>query len=309
MGSRVMSVSLLLTGDFIRARPFHDEAIALYDPAKHRQLATRFGQDGGVSILGFRSWTLWLLGYPEAAFADVEQAVRYGREIGQAASLMFALYVGSVPLSQCGNYTEANALSSELVSLADEKTSLFWKAVGMCLLGTVATMTGEAANAVQMLTSGLSAYRSTGATLHIPYYLACLANSYAELGELDNAWSCIGEATAVIDTTDQRWCEAEVNRIAGEVALKAPEPDTAKAETYFERALGVARQQQAKSWELRAAMSLTRLWRDKGKPQQARELLAPVYGWFTEGFDTRDLKDARRCWRSSRHEHVPVCVR
>ena len=96
-----------------------------------------------------------------------------------------------------------------------------------------------------------------------------------------------------VETTKETWCEAEVNRIAGEIALKSPEPDAAKAEAYFERALAVARQQQAKSWELRAAMSMARLWRDQGKREEARELLAPVYGWFTEGFDTLDLKEAK----------------
>jgi predicted ATPase len=98
---------------------------------------------------------------------------------------------------------------------------------------------------------------------------------------------------AAVETTGERWWEAEVNRLAGEIALKSPSPDAAKAQTYFERALAVARQQQAKSWELRAAMSLARLWRDQGKVREARELLAPVYGWFTEGFDTRDLKEAK----------------
>jgi predicted ATPase len=96
-----------------------------------------------------------------------------------------------------------------------------------------------------------------------------------------------------METNEEKWFEAEVNRVAGEVALKLPEPHTAKAERYFERALAVARQQQAKSWELRAAMSMARLWRDQGKRQQARELLTPVYGWFTEGFDTLDLKEAK----------------
>ena len=97
----------------------------------------------------------------------------------------------------------------------------------------------------------------------------------------------------LMQASKERWCEAEVNRTAGEIALQSREPDAEKAEGYFARALAVARQQQAKSWELRAAMSLARLWRDQGKPQQARELLAPVYGWFTEGFDTRDLKEAK----------------
>ena len=114
-----------------------------------------------------------------------------------------------------------------------------------------------------------------------------------ELGQFDDAWRSIGEALTAVEATKERWWEAEIKRIGGEVALKSPEPDTAKAEAYFEHALAVARQQQAKSWELRAAMSMARLWRDQGKRDEARELLAPVYGWFTEGFDTLDLKEAK----------------
>ena len=144
-----------------------------------------------------------------------------------------------------------------------------------------------------MLTSGLTALRSMGALLHLPWYILSLARAYRELGLFDSAWRCISEAITTVDTTKERWLEAEVYRTGGEIGLKSPEHDNAKAETYFERALTIARQQQAKSWELRASMSLARLWRDQGKVQQARELLAPVYGWFTEGFDTRDLKEAK----------------
>jgi predicted ATPase len=125
------------------------------------------------------------------------------------------------------------------------------------------------------------------------FIVPTVAHAYASLGEFDQAWDCIGEATARIDNTKERWCEAEVNRIAGEVALKSPSADAWKAEAYFDRALSVSREQQAKSWELRAAMSMARLWRDQGKRQQAHDLLAPVYGWFTEGFDTLDLKEAK----------------
>ena len=117
--------------------------------------------------------------------------------------------------------------------------------------------------------------------------------AYAELGQLDDAWRCIDEAIDKVERSKEKWCEAEVHRIAGEIALKSLTPETEKTEKYFDRALAVVRQQLAKSWELRAAMSLARLWRDQGKVQQARELLAPVYGWFTEGFDTRDLKEAK----------------
>jgi predicted ATPase len=120
-----------------------------------------------------------------------------------------------------------------------------------------------------------------------------VARTFAELGEYSEAWRCIGEALTAVETTKEKWCEAEIHRIAGEIALMSPERDEAKAEAYFERALSVARQQQAKSWELRAAMSMARLWRDQGKRIEALNLLVPVYGWFTEGFDTLDLKQAK----------------
>jgi len=120
-----------------------------------------------------------------------------------------------------------------------------------------------------------------------------LSKTYAELGQFDDAWRCIGEAMTAVEATKERWWEADVHRTAGEIALMSPQPDAARAEAHFERALAVARQQQAKSWELRAAMSMARIWRDRGKRAEARELLAPVYSWFTEGFETLDLKEAK----------------
>jgi predicted ATPase len=125
------------------------------------------------------------------------------------------------------------------------------------------------------------------------WFLSYLTRAYVELGQFNDAWRHIGEMMTAVQTTKDSWWEPDLHRIVGEVALKSPEPDAAKAEAYFERALAVARQQQAKSWELRAAMSMARLWRDQGKRQQAHDLLAPVYSWFTEGFDTLDLKEAR----------------
>jgi predicted ATPase len=135
--------------------------------------------------------------------------------------------------------------------------------------------------------------RSAGGTVWTTSLLSYLALAYADLGKFDDAWRCIGEVTTAVDASNERRFEAEVHRTAGEIALKSPERDAVKAKAYFERALAVARQQRAKSWELRAAVSMARLWRDQGKPQQARELLAPVYSWFTEGFDTLDLKEAK----------------
>jgi len=193
-----------------------------------------------------------------------------------------------------GAYAEALPLLDELAALADEKdATLFWKATEIAIRGTLFALTGKASDAVQTVTSGIASLRSTGATLNEPIHLWHLAIAYAELGRIDDAQRCIDDTMENVERSKERWCEAEVHRIAGEIALKSSTPDTEKAEKYFDRALAVARQQHAKSWELRAAMSMARLWRDQGKVQQARELLASVYDWFTEGFDTLDLKDAR----------------
>jgi predicted ATPase len=293
MGHRLMAISLLWTGDITQGRTHFDRALALYNPVEHASLAARFGQDAKVSILLYRALALLLLGYPDTALGDVDRAMEYAREIGQAATLMYALYHAWLVNLQCGNYEAVNAHADELFILANEKSALFWKTCAMLARGGAFTLKGSAAEAVETMSSGIAAWRTTGSTMWLPLYMSHLATSYAGLGQFAEAWRCIGEAIGAITTTRERWFEAEANRVAGEIALKLPEEDAVKAEAYFGRALAVARQQQAKFWELRAAMSMARLWRDQGKPQQACELLAPVYGWFTEGFDTRDLKEAK----------------
>jgi predicted ATPase len=293
IGHRLMGVSLLCTGDMAQGRAHFDRAFALYDPAAHRSLATRFGQDAGVSILSYRGLALFLLGHPEAALVDAERALKGAREIGQAPTLMFALAHAWLVYLQCRKHAEATAQVDELAALADEKAALFWKAGAMMARGYAFALIGRASDAVQMLTSGITAWRSTGSTMWLPLRLSQLASAHADLGQFDDAWHCIGEAMTAVETTKETWFEAELHRVGGEIALMSPGSNTVRAERCFERALGIARQQQAKSYELRAAMSLARLWGDQGKVEQARELLAPVYGWFTEGFDTLDLKEAK----------------
>ena len=293
MAHRLMGLSLLHTGDIVDGRGHLDRAITLYDPAEHRPLATRFGQDVGAATLCWKSLAFWLLGYPEAALADTEHALMVAREIGHSATLMYVLNFSAWTHIHCGNYATTNALVDEFSALKDQTGSVFWGAWGMMQRGCLLALTGKASDAVQTITCGVTAMRSTGTTMWMPFWLSYLARANAEIGQPDDARRCIGEAMAAVETAKERWCEAEVNRIAGEIALLSPEPDVAKAEAYFERALAVAREQQAKSWELRAAMSMARLWRDQGNRDEARDLLAPVYGWFTEGFDTLDLKEAK----------------
>jgi predicted ATPase len=234
-----------------------------------------------------------MLGYPRAALADASRAVRDARELGQAATLMYALVHASLTHIHCGDYPAANAEANELVALADEKGALFWRALGVSVQGCILALTGKAADAAQMITSGITALRLTGSTLWMPSHLSYLATAHAALGQFQDAWWCIGEAIKAAEITKERWQEADIHRVAGEIELLSAEPNTAKAEECFQHALAVARAQQAKSWELRAAMSIARLWRDQGKRQESRNHLAAIHGWFTEGFDTLDLKQAK----------------
>jgi predicted ATPase len=293
LGHNFSGGALMVAGDITEARAHLDQAIAHYDPAKHRPLMIRWGENALVNGCYFRSKSIWLLGYPKAARVDCDRALKEAGEIDHAASLLWALGGAFFIDIFCGDYAIANTRIDECIALADEKGAKQWKASGMLARAWLFAVTGKTSDAVQMLTSGIAAWRSTGSTVFMPWFLSLLARAYAGLSQFDDAWRCIYEAMTAVETTKEKWCEAEVHRVAGEIALMSQEPDTAKAEAYFDRALAVARQQQAKSWELRAAMCTARLWRDQGKRDQARELFAPVYDWFTEGFDTRDLIEAK----------------
>jgi predicted ATPase/class 3 adenylate cyclase len=300
VGHRIMGVSLMFTGNLVESRDHFDRAVdhfdravALYDPVQHCAFAARFGQDPGAALLAFRSLAQWLLGYGEGAAATADRALEIARNSGEVSTLMYVLFFISPLHLLMGNYATAAAQAQELLAFAEETLASFWIERATFVRGCILASTGKPSDAVQLITSGLAAAQVTGTTFWLSLYESYLAKAHAELGKFVEAWRCIDEATRAVETTKETMFEAEVYRIAGEIAFQSPERDAAKAQAYFERALALARKQQAKSWELRAAMSMARLWRDQGKPQQARELLAPVYGWFTEGFDTLDLKEAK----------------
>jgi class 3 adenylate cyclase/predicted ATPase len=293
IGHRLMGLSLLHTGEITGGRAHLDRAIALYDPAEHRHLAMRFGQDVGAASLCWRSLALLLLGYPQDALADAVRALKIARESRHSGTLVYVLNFSIFPHVYCGHFAAANALIDEFNILKDQIGSLFWGGWGTVQRGCVLALTGKVTEAVQNITSGIAEMRSTGTTLWMPLFLSSLALANAEAAQLDQAWANIHEAMTTLETTKENWYEAEINRAAGAIVLLGTEPDAGKAEAYFASALEVARKQKAKSWELRAAMSMARLWRDQGKREQARDLLAPVYGWFTAGFDTLDLREAK----------------
>jgi class 3 adenylate cyclase/predicted ATPase len=293
VGHRLIAMSALHTGEIAGSRSHFDRTIALYDPAEHRALAPRFGQDIRVAALSFRGEALWILGYPELALADAERSITDAQEINHGPTLMYALHRSVIINNQCGNYTAASKRADEVVALATQKRAGFWKVFGMLDQGIGLALTGNPMTAVQNIISAIDVYRSMGSTLGLPEYLWYLAKAHAQLCQMDDAWRCVDEAKAIMRASGETWFEAELHRLSGEIALMGGNPDAEKAEASFQHAVSVARQQQAKAWELRAAMSMARLWRDQGKRDEARELLAPVYGWFTEGFDTLDLKQAK----------------
>jgi len=293
VGHRIMGHSRLFTGDIAESRVHYDRSIALYDGAK-LPLTTGFGGvEARVSALCFRSQSLWMLGYPQAALADAVEAMSRSRAIGHAVTLINTLCLSGRTNILCGNYSIARAELTEGIALSGEKRAIFWNAQATASLGIVSTLVGDATDAVKMISAGIAMWRSTGATASLPFFQSYLAMAHAMLRQYDESRHHINQALATIEATDERVWTAEVHRLAGEIALLSPGSDVTEAQAHFEHAISSARQQQAKSWELRAAISMARLWRSQGKTQQAREQLAPVYGWFTEGFDTLDLKEAK----------------
>jgi predicted ATPase len=190
------------------------------------------------------------------ALASLERGISHAREIGQAATLMYALAVASGTNLFIGDYAAELVFLDELAGLAEEKDAMLWRVLEKCIRGSLLTMTGNPSDAVPMLTTGIAALRSTGATTWTLHFLPWLALAYAQVGKSDEAWHCIGGAVSLIEESNQRFSEAEVHRVAGEILLASAIRDEKKGEEHFAFALEIARQQQAKSWELRAAMSL-----------------------------------------------------
>jgi class 3 adenylate cyclase/predicted ATPase len=290
--TRAMGLTLVLLGQFEAAKAQLDRGISVYRSGEHQQFRVLPGVDPGVVLWSYHSWVTWLLGYPDAAMKDVETAVGVARSVNDAGVLMYGLFHVCIVELLSGNLAAADAHGHEVLSLAEEKRASQWRAGGILIRGWILLRT-QATEGARRIEAGLEARASTGAVHLHPLFVAVLARAYAERKEFTKAEHCILKALKTIEISNERWAEAEIQRTAGEIALLSLEPDTAKAEAHFERALAVARTQRAKSWELRSATSLAGLWRSQNKRDQARELLAPVYGWFTEGFDTPDLKQAK----------------
>jgi predicted ATPase len=223
IGHLLTGISQVLTADFEQGRAELNHAVSLYDTAAHGPLATRFGHDVEVSALCWRALAAWWLGDPAAAVADTRRAVDAARALGHAATLMYALSHTSLALIYCGEVERARTMIDELVALAEEKGTLFWKGYGMLLRGWLVYRAGDAAGAVDILSDGIAAVRSTGATAYAPWYLSNLAAAHAAAGQRDDAVRCIDEAVAAMNATGEVWCAAEVHRIAAGIASMSPQ--------------------------------------------------------------------------------------
>jgi predicted ATPase len=234
---------------------------------------------------------LLALGYPEQALARSRAAVADARGLPLLASLALALAVGTIPVSLVGEGAVLGEWADQLVALASEHGLPFWGAIGTSYRGWVKVKNGDLAEGISLLRSGIAAFRGTGAELFPPYPVALLASACWVAGQIEESLTLFDEGLRMVERAGGCWFAAELNRQKGQLLLRLG--NAMAAEELFRKALSIAAEQGAKFWELRAAVNLARLRREQGRHGEARDLLAPVYGWFTEGFDTPDLKDAK----------------
>jgi predicted ATPase len=286
---------LLVYGALRSARAHLEQSITFYDPQQHRDLVSLYGQDPKVTCLSYAAWALWLLGYPEQALRRSHEALSLAQELAHPFTRAMALQWAST-LHRCRREGPATQERAEAVmALARDQGFVQRLAGGTVLRGSALAMQGACMEGVAEMQQGLATYRAIGAGLGLTHYLALLAEAYAQAGQTAAGLAVVAEAPDVVAKHGERFCEAELYRLQGELLLaqEGTKQKRVEAETCFRQALDAARRQQAKSLELRAAMSLSRLWQQQDKRNEARELLAPIYGWFTEGFDTADLQEAQ----------------
>ena len=292
LGHLASGRNLLMTGRFAPSRSHLEAALALYDPNSHRSLGRQIGFHPNVNSRFSLGLALFVLGFPDQAFAQISAAISEARRLAHPQSLAGSLAVGGILLSLLGEKEATlGEWADQLVALATEQGFPYWRAQGTIYRGWARVKNGDVAAGISLLRSGREAFRGTGAELLLPHYTDLGAVACGIAGNMEEALTLLGEALRIVGRTRERWLEAELYRHEGQILQR--QENSAAAEALYRKALRIAREQEAKLWELRAAVSLARLRRDQGRRVEARKPLAPVYGWFTEGFDTPDLKEAK----------------
>ena len=290
---QALGTSAYWLGELAQARTHLEQGIALYDPKQHRALAFGTIQNPGVACLAFAGRVLWSMGFAEQALQRSDAALTLAPELAHPFSLVYALGCAAVLHQLRREWPAAQERAEATIALACEQGFTLWLAMGTILRGWALALQGQLEQGMALLRQGLAAYRATGTELAQSYCLALLAEAYLNGGQAEEGLRVITEALTAVNDRGERCYEAELYRLQGELLLARPAMPHAEAEACFFQALAVARRQQAKALELRAAMSLSRLWQDQGKRDEAGQLLRQTYGWFTEGFDTADLQEAK----------------
>jgi predicted ATPase len=304
----VLGWPLLWLGEVASAHKHVEQGIALYNPQQHRSYAFRYWHDPGMACQSIAAWTLWFLGYPDQALQRSREALTLARELSHPFSLAAALSFAGLlhQLRREEQITQERAEAAMALSMEAEFP--VWVAMAATLCGWARAEEGQGEEGIAQLRQGLAAWRAMGAETISTWYLAMLAEAYGRTGQAEEGLIALAEALVTVDKNGERFYEAEVYRLKGELSLKSRQVEDksqtsqgksgvrspkSEAEECFLKAIEIARRQQAKSLELRAVMSLSRLWQSQGKNDEARQMLAEIYGWFTEGFDTADLKEAK----------------
>lgn len=280
-------------GDFVEARDHLQQGMSFYEPQQHRDHAALYGQDPGVQCLAYLARVLWFLGYPEQALQRSQQAQSLARELAHPLNFVFALY-HATSLHQQSQDAEATCTQAEqLADFAQTHSFTRWVAASQVHRGWARAALGAGEECIAPMRQGMATVLATGAEIFRPSFLTLLADAYGKIGQTTASLRLLEEAEQAIAAHQSRYIEAEICRLKGEVLVQQHEANAPQAEVYLQQALEVARRQHARGLELRAALALGRLWQRQGKGAEARQLVGAVYGWFTEGLATADLRKAR----------------
>ena len=289
-----VGLSAFYCGELLAAREHLEKAIGAYDPERHKGLASTYGGlDPGVCCLEYVAWTLWLLGYPDQALKRADEAQPLAKQVANLYTQTRSLYWDSLVRQFTGQWDVLRERIEVAINMATEHGFALVLGVGPIMRGWALVTEGQAEEGIRQISQGVERYRATGAGFQLPHLLTPLIEAYNKIEQPQEGLAVLAEAQALVEKTGERYYEAELERLKGELMLVQFPDDAAEAETCFHKALEIARGQQATSLELRTAMSLARLWQRQGKEGDARQLLNDVFVWFTEGFDTADLREAR----------------
>jgi predicted ATPase len=291
-----LGAALLWLGEVKAAREQLEWGIALYNPQQHSPLLLRSAQDYGVTLLCYAAMALWALGYPDRALERIHEAITLAHKVAHPLSLAYAQFTAAAIHQYRREAQAAQKWAETVIALSSEQGFSQLLAFGIILRAWTLAGQGQEEEGMTQLRQGLITWQATGAKLGLPWWLALLAEVHGKVGQSGEGLGVLTEALAAVHKTGERYYEAELYRLKGTLTLRSqvqgPKSKVEEAEECFHKAIEIARRQQAKSLELRAVMSLSRLWQQQGKRDEARQILAEIDGWFTEGFDTKDLQEA-----------------